>query len=430
MYSHIINPKTKKQVAIKSSMGKKILRNYLFILSGGSLQDMRQGVMKNVSTYLTSDDKHQLEQASGHLALSHRGATHVKINLDCADDEWEGFKRKMIGLSATVIFTWSVPITTDDSIQLPHIDRLCEFSSCELHIDTSRKINWGPGGQETQIPNMIIFNDIGRCKGLKKIIHSPVFSMHSYQKLLLPTLIFDDSVLEIKDQLILSERHKFLDITSPTHYSFTNKVIKMNPEFLYHNSPEVLSWIINQQMGGTLKIDEENIFLFTKGPEIEHDSPGKPNFDYNLTKILRIIHDVLQAGPCEIIINEPQMIKVIDIANSVLSLRAFSSHMQEVETFSGGDRTAFDILSIFEFQHNGRIDGSIFWKLDTRELEPDARLAIAGTIAARLSEIESSAGPDEGGAILEDIDEIDEIDEIDDDAFPLLVEGSDLEEVD
>ena len=36
MYSNIVNPKTGRRVSVKSRLGKKILRQYLFILSGGA----------------------------------------------------------------------------------------------------------------------------------------------------------------------------------------------------------------------------------------------------------------------------------------------------------------------------------------------------------------------------------------------------------
>ena len=36
MYSNIVNPKTGRQVSVKSRLGKDILRKYLFILSGGA----------------------------------------------------------------------------------------------------------------------------------------------------------------------------------------------------------------------------------------------------------------------------------------------------------------------------------------------------------------------------------------------------------
>ena len=36
MYSKITNPKTGAQVSIKSKLGKRILRNYLNVLSGGA----------------------------------------------------------------------------------------------------------------------------------------------------------------------------------------------------------------------------------------------------------------------------------------------------------------------------------------------------------------------------------------------------------
>ncbi len=38
MYSKIVNPLTGRRISIKSRLGKKILRNYLFVLTGGSAQ--------------------------------------------------------------------------------------------------------------------------------------------------------------------------------------------------------------------------------------------------------------------------------------------------------------------------------------------------------------------------------------------------------
>ena len=272
---------------------------------------------------LVSMDKYNLEVASGTLGLGHKVSTKVSINLNCDNAEWALFKKRMGNTSSvTVIFIWELLIADAVSTSasgpefvLPaNIKRLKEVKgTCELHInidDFSKKRPHVRGVPPTNLPKFIRLDKIGTGTKLIKIVSL------NHPHYLMPTLIFDDSILDKissdRDRLKLSginTRQEYGAVFGgPGYYKLRSEDhFKMDLEMLHENSPEIVSWII-EQLGGTLKIGHLQRSMFQVLDKIVPDTRTNPIFDMDLTKILRLLKAVLKSHTvCKFIIEETKL---------------------------------------------------------------------------------------------------------------------------